>query len=160
MLKMVVFLAQIPIKCYNLIINSGDNDKMTIALNVKGSNLNEVYSFKISGIRYYLHVYYNERAKGWQVVSYDTNNNPITTPNAVPLLDLGKMMPNAALTWRYVTQNTPFQGEIVCVDTIGTGTDPVGKDNFGDGKQYQLVYFTENEIEEFRIAEWTTYKVI
>lgn len=133
---------------------------MTIALNIKGSVLNEVYSFNIAGIRYYFHCYYNARAKGWQVVIYDSNNHPLTTDDPEVLLDLGKMMPNAALTWKYVSDNSLFKGEIVCVDTIGLGVIPVTKDNFGDGRQYQLTYFTEEEIEEFQLEEWTTYNIV
>lgn len=133
---------------------------MSISLNVKSSKLNEVYTFKIGGVKYYLHCYYNNRANGWQVVIYDSDNNPNKVTAPTPLADLGKMMPNAALTWRYVGENSLFQGEIVCMDTIGIGIDPVTLGNFGDGKPYQLVYFTESEIEEFRLSEWTTYGIV
>lgn len=133
---------------------------MTISLNVKNSKLNEVYSFNIQGVRYYFHCYYNKRADGWQIVVYDSNNSPLTTTDPEILIDLGKMMPNAALLWGYVSDNGIFQGELVCVDTIGLGVDPVTKDNFGDGKQYQLVFFTQEEIEEFQLSEWTTYGIV
>lgn len=127
---------------------------MTIALNVNGKVSNRVYSFTIEGNLYYFHVYYNQRWERWQVVLYNKDNNPLSTPDPTPLKDLGKMMPNSALTWRYKI----FDGEIVCVDTLSDGKTSVGKDNFGAGLQYQLVYFTEQETEEFRLEDWTTYK--
>jgi len=126
---------------------------MTIALNVNGDILDRVYSFKIEGNKYYFHVRYNQRVSSWQVCLYDSENNPLDNPDAELLLDLGRMMPNSALTWLYGL----FSGEIVCVDTIGDKADVV-KDNFGDGKQYQLVYFTEEETDTYQLSQWTTYK--
>ena len=126
---------------------------MPISINVDGDVLNDIYTFRIEGQVYFLHCYFNKRGSAWQAVLYDKNNNPYNS-EAEPLLDLGKMMPNSALTWRY----NIFKGELVCVDTEGFGKDSVAQGNFGDGKQYQIIYFSEEEIETFKIEEWTTYK--
>lgn len=136
---------------------------MTIALNVDGDDYNKVYKFNIEGAPYYFHVYYNTRSEGWQVVIYDTENNPTTTNKSEiqVLIDCGKMMPNGACVWRYSKSGGLFNGELVCVNMQGKSPsklEPVTKYNFGEGREYQLVYFTEDEIVDFDLASWTTYR--
>lgn len=130
---------------------------MPISLNIEGDVYNSINSFSIDSTKYYLHCYYTSRS-GWQLDIYDGDNNPSSAETLNPLLCTGRMMPNSALTWKYSRTSGLFSGEIVCVDYEGTGVIPVTKDNFGDGRQYQLTYFTEDEIEEYFLSEWTTYR--
>lgn len=130
---------------------------MSVGLNINNNILNDVYTFNLEGNTYYFHVYYTERDDSWRVVVYDKNNNPTSDKNdVVPLLDLGKMMPDSSLTKRYRWLDA---GGLFCVNmTFESSNDSVGRYNFGTGKKYQLLYLTNEEIESSQAEKWSTYK--
>ena len=114
---------------------------MPVILNMDGDIYNQKQTFTIAGLTYRVHTYWNARS-GWYVSFYDSNDNPI---------NLGiKLMPNAVLN-KYALDDY-YSGEIICVDTSPERdenrdlVEGLTLSNFGDGRRYQLVYFTEQEI--------------
>lgn len=91
----------------------------------------------LSGRNYIFEVSYNERSKRWYI---DISLSGSDVVNSV------KVMENYDLTGRYCLQDFP-DGELFCARLRET-SDPVGRDNFGIGKDYELLYLTLEEIEQ------------
>lgn len=130
---------------------------MTVALNIDGDNPNQIIEFQIESVTYFFHVYWNTRS-GWYVSIYDSDNNPATNEEVTPILAGLKCMPNGLLTWRYTRETGLFSGDLLVLDMIGDGEDQVLRDNFGEDRQYVLTYFTEQELEDFQVGEFTSYR--
>ena len=64
--------------------------------------------------------------------------------NNVPVIRGLKIVENASLTSKYDLPNFNH-GELLVINTEQT-SDPVGRNNFGIGKPYELVYFTNAEL--------------
>ena len=129
---------------------------MTIALNVDGDNPNQVLLFQIESVSYYIHVRWNERM-GWVFTFYDSSTDPTKTPDATPLLGAIKCMPMGLMTWRYSRSGGLFPGDILVLDTTGTINGTITRDNFGQGRRFVPTYFTQDELEEFQVSDFTSY---
>lgn len=124
---------------------------MAVSLNINTDNdqLNQKQRFNIEGRIYILRTYFNsrknigdpDRSGGWYIGLYDVDD--------VAILTGLKLLPNRDMFFRS-SDTTIFTGSIFCVDTIDDNTDSVlDLDNFGQGKRYQLWYFTREELDDF-----------
>lgn len=129
---------------------------MTIALNISGDSPNQISQFTIEGVNYFFQTRWNTRM-GWTISIYDSNSNPSTDPSITPLLGGLKCMSNGLLTWRYSREGGLFSGDIMILDTEGEFNGEITRDNFGEGRRYVPVYFTEEELVEFNISSITSY---
>lgn len=137
---------------------------MTVSLDIDGSLPNDVREFLIEGRTYYTHQVWNTRM-GWVISLYDQDP---TKPDIVggvvePIIAGLKAMPNGGLTWLYqtISDGRLFSGDIIVWDTeAGDINTKILKDDLGQGKRFQLVYFTQEELELFRLTEFTTYNRI
>ena len=134
---------------------------MTVSLDIDGSLPNDVREFLIEGRTYYTHQVWNTRM-GWVISLYDQDP---TKPDIVgvvvePIIAGLKAMPNGGLTWLYqtISGGRLFSGDIIVWDTeAGDINTKILKDDLGQGKRFQLIYFTQEELELFRLTEFTTY---
>jgi hypothetical protein len=129
---------------------------MTIALNVDGTNPNQIVEFQIEGVNFYFHVRWNERM-GWVMSIYDSDNNPATDSSLTPLLGGLKCMPNGLMTWRYSRSGGLFSGDILVLDTESDINGEITRDNFGQNLRFVPTYFTEDELSEYDVSAFTSY---
>lgn len=118
---------------------------MAIEFNCSGNPLIiEVRDYQIESLNYRVHVGYKNRG-GWYVAIYDTDDNLIlgeTTLISEP----------QNLTWRYSRSTTGlFEGDMWVLNKLGDYTKTLTKDNFGEGKDWGLFYFTQSEMTELGI---------
>ncbi len=137
---------------------------MTVSLDIDGSLPNDVREFLIEGRSYYTHQVWNTRM-GWVISLYnqDPTKPDITGGDVVPIIAGLKAMPNGGLTWLYqtISGGRLFSGDIIVWDTeAGDINTQILKDDLGQGKRFQLIYFTKEELEIFRLTEFTTYNRI
>lgn len=81
---------------------------------------------------------YNSRDKRWRLSLYREGQ---------PVIRGLKLMENQPLLNRYVIDNWGG-GEIFTLRSKDDG-EPVSRDNLGLNKSYELVYFTQNEVNDF-----------
>lgn len=115
-------------------------------INTDNNNIDQVQRFTIEGTEYILKTYFNSRkfdnddlgAGSWYIELRDNNNNTILSGvKLVPYQDVFKYPPFRKI----------FSGSLILFDTKGVLDDQVTVDNYGSGKRYQLMYFTEEEIQ-------------
>lgn len=113
---------------------------MATFLNIDNVILNKPLEFQLEGITYIIYTEWNSRS-GWYISVSDLDNN---------LIFAGlKAMPDANLTWRYTRTTGLFTGDIWVDDTAVEATNElITRDNFGQGKRFQLVYRTQLEMTE------------
>jgi hypothetical protein len=91
--------------------------------------------FSLGGINYRFVFRFNDRDNRWRVDIY-INEDPVK---------LGlKVIQNIPLLSRYLLDDFTH-GEIFCIKMKDT-TEPVGRDNLGIGKSYELIYMTYQEL--------------
>lgn len=112
---------------------------MATFLNTIVGLYNQTQEYQIEGISYFLNTQWNPR-NGWEVSIYDNSNTPLL----IGLL----AVPDQNITWRYSRGTGLFTGDLWVDDTsIGTEVGVITKDNFGQGRRYQLVYRTKAEMD-------------
>ena len=79
---------------------------------------------------------FNSRDKGWYFDLYSNSN--VLIKGGI------KVMPNQSLLKRYILES--FSGDIVCI-RINDTEENVGRNNLGIGKDYELVYFSPEELD-------------
>jgi hypothetical protein len=104
----------------------------------------EVREYQIEGVNYKIYTGFNNRA-GWYVSIYDLEDNVI-------LAGLTLINEPQNITWRYSRSSGKlFTGDMWILNRSGDYKIPLTKDNFGEGKDWGLFYFTKKEMEEFKI---------
>jgi hypothetical protein len=94
------------------------------------------YNVVLGGTTYNITFRFNTREARWYFDLYQEDNTPIK---------LGvKVMENQSLLFRYRLDN--FSGDIICIEVGNSESKYVGRDNLGIDKEYQLVYYTEEEL--------------
>lgn len=126
---------------------------MPNVLNIDGEDYNQFFSQIIDSVEYILHVYYNSRS-GWYISFYDADlYDETATDNSEALIYGGrKLMPNQNVLKRVYDERLP-SGALSCLDLEYTEIKdlPEVKDGtFGEGYRYRLVYFTEEEVAEYK----------
>ena len=115
-------------------------------INTNNNNFNQVQRFSIEGNEHLLTTYFNSRkmegdeqgAGSWYINLSDINNNVIISGiNLVPFRDIFSLS----------TLRSIFTGTLVVLDNDGVVDNQMTAYNYGDGKRYQLVYLTEDEVE-------------
>lgn len=114
-----------------------------MALSIPVPNVsNSVQEVTFDGITYSIYFRYNSRDLRWRISLY---------LNDVELVAGIKVMENQFLLGRYRLPEFDH-GDIICVRSLEDGND-VGRSNFGSGLAYELVYYTNEEIEELLEGE-------
>lgn len=104
-------------------------------------NYSQSQSFNIEGVLYRMTTYYNFR-KGWYVGLY---NNEDDTPIRIGV----NVMPVAPI----FNDVEAIEGEIWCMPNEDfVDIKPITQDNFGQGKLYNLVYLSKEELSELRLS--------
>lgn len=96
----------------------------------------------LSGKSYIFEISYNERSTRWYINITLSGEEVINSLKAIESVNM---------TGRYNLINFDH-GELFCVRFKQT-SDPVGRDNFGVGKDYELVYLTNEEISALATLE-------
>jgi len=113
---------------------------MASILNTNNALNNQIQDFQIEGITYRINTYWNVRS-GWYVSIFDQDGIDILTG----LL----CVPDYNLTWRYSRAGGLFPGDLWVIDNEPTKGEPViNQGDFGDGKRFQLIYFTQTEMND------------
>lgn len=94
----------------------------------------------LSGSSYVFETRYNERSSRWYIN---------ITLGGVSVINSLKVVENVNLTGRYLLDNFN-DGNLFCIKIKETA-EPAGRDNFGIGKDYELWYLTNEEIETLGI---------
>lgn len=139
---------------------------MTVSLDINGNLPTDVKEFQIEGVTYFIQTRWNIRM-GWSINFYrndPTKPDPTATLSSevtypLPILS-AKAMPNGALSHRYKSTlgDRIFRGEVIVLDMeAGDINTQVGRNDFGQNKRFQLVYFTEEELQTFQISSFTSY---
>lgn len=105
---------------------------------------NNTYQEKLvtlNGNRVFITFSFNTRDQRWYFDIVDRNNTDIISGV--------KILPSQDLSTKYISLAQLLGGAFVCVDTRSSGKD-VTRDNFGTDKQFQLWYYTDQEIEDIR----------
>ena len=89
----------------------------------------------LDGKSYIFEISYNERSTRWYI------NISLSGTEVINSI---KALENINMTGRYNLINFDH-GELFCVNLKKTA-DPVGRDNFGIDKDYELIYLTNEEI--------------
>jgi hypothetical protein len=114
---------------------------MAYELNFDTDNIiNQTKKFNIESKVYNIHCYYNYRS-GWYLGLYSDVKEAIK---------LGvRMMPGGL----FFDDTDLFSGVFICVDTdVDSENEVITRDNFGQGKRYQIWYFTETDIKNYSAA--------
>lgn len=122
---------------------------MAVKLKIDTTLYNQTSNLILDNIEYVFHVYYNSRMDGWYVSFYDpeTYSADVVDNSSALIYGGRRLMPNQDVFGRIDSLNLP-KGALVCIDTLLSKYPPkVGRDNFGSGKQYELIYFTEGELQ-------------
>ncbi len=125
---------------------------MSTILNIDGEDYNQYFSQTLDSTEYIFHIYYNPRNEGWYLEIYDADEYDSTSSDNTDaiLLASRRLMPLGNVLKETYVDDLP-SGALVCVSTDGTAFDelePVTDGNFGYGNDYNLLYFTEDEVTE------------
>jgi hypothetical protein len=94
------------------------------------------YRVPLNGLSYIFVFRFNGRDERWYFDLYSDEEE---------LLKGGvKVMENQSLLKRYLIDN--FNGDIIC-EKVSQGDSFVGRDNLGIDKDYELVYYTQEELD-------------
>lgn len=97
----------------------------------------------LENITYLLRITFNTRLRGWYLDLSDVNGEPIYQGI--------KITPQTNLTYRFIKDDAP-SGDFVCIRVTNT-EQPLDRDNFGFDKDYSLVYFTQDELEQLGVPD-------
>lgn len=137
---------------------------MATRVRVDGSNYNQIFSIVLDAKEYVFHVYWNNSLakrkfskSGWYLNIHKAEGfiwEDLREPNNESLLQGGiKIMPLSDVFHTYNVPEFP-KGKLLCIDTkpeLGRLKDyQVTLDNFGNGKRFQLVYYTESEFNKLQ----------
>lgn len=123
---------------------------MAYFLNIKGDDPNLYSKVIIDTVEYVVHTVWNTRS-GWYLSFYDPLTFDIEKLDNSPSLILGgrKLMYNGEVFIGKGFNRLPT-GDLRCVDTqpelAGEKGKIVGRDNFGRGKRFKLIYYTDAEL--------------
>lgn len=92
-----------------------------------------------------LEIKWNSRNESWYMSLYDAQEIQTYISGI-------KIEPNQNLTTRYNIPNL-IRGNIFCIRTKNT-TNPIGRDNFGVGKEYSLFYLRDDIFEGVDLNEF------
>ena len=107
---------------------------MPLKISIPDSS-NATSDISLGGINYTFGFYYNSRDQRYRIDIYEG-----TTPVIIGL----KVVENTILTYKYDLPDFDH-GELVVFQFKDTSA-PVGRDNFGIDKAYELIYFTNEEL--------------
>lgn len=107
-----------------LLIPTPENSYSQITVTLGGQSYSIIYTF-------------NEVDERWRISLY--------TGQEEPIIEGLKVLENQFLLWRYNLEQFDH-GDIACVQLAPNTTNPVSRDNLGIGKEYSLVYFTNEEL--------------
>jgi len=130
---------------------------MAVTLSIDGSDYNQTQEYTLDSDSFYINTRYNPRS-GWTVSIYDSDNDPTTVDDATPLLAGLRCMAGGLLTWRYKSKRADglFTGDLYVANNTFT-TNTLGKDNFGLDEDYELMYLTEDDLEDYGFSDFTPY---
>lgn len=115
---------------------------MALSLNMNTDNsYNVKQSFTLNGEQYILRLYWNVRS-GWYL--------RIASDEDVEIVGV-KVMPNKILLQQHQYLNPFNGGQLVCVDTDPQEGVFIEKDNVGEGKRYQIWYYTQEELRSYGV---------
>lgn len=109
---------------------------MALSLPVPNSSWSS-QNITLGGLDYTFEFSFNSRDDRWRFDIY-LEDEPV-------ILGI-KIMENQFFLRNYILPDFDH-GDIVCVRSKDDGS-PVGRDNLGQGKPYELIYFGTNELEE------------
>lgn len=95
----------------------------------------------LNGNRVFITISFNTRDSMWYLDITDRNNTDIVSGI--------KVVPSQDLVTKYLNLATLLGGTMFCIDTKLSGNN-VSRDTFGTDKQFQLWYYTAQEIEDIR----------
>lgn len=104
-----------------------------IEIPINGDLIAQAFRFTLSSRRYRFVVRWNARAEFWTLSLFDENDDAIISE--------AKVVPGWAPLRQYKRATMP-PGEIAVYDTDGVN-DRIGRDDFGFGRRFRLLYVTE-----------------
>lgn len=107
---------------------------MPLKINVPDSGWSE-QNISLNGVTYRFEFHFNGRDERWRMDIYLEDT---------PVIKGIKIMENQSLLGRYNLEDFDH-GDIFCFRMEEDG-NPVGRDNLGISKPYQLVYYSNDEI--------------
>lgn len=118
---------------------------MAVELNISGNPLEvEVKDYQIEGKNYRVHTWYTGRT-GWNISLYNTVDETLLTGITI-INELSN------LTWKYSRKTSLlFNGDLFSVNKKGDYTSPLTSDNFGEDKDWGIIYLTVDEQKELGI---------
>ncbi|ADX88574.1 hypothetical protein 2018Mat167_0380 [Vibrio phage ICP1] len=128
---------------------------MATNIRVDGDIYNQTRDFTFDGVVYILNIRWNDSAlirgannSGWMVTLADKDlyQQEGLSENSI-ILASQKLMHNQNIFENFYYLNIPT-GALVAFDTEGNGDKEVTKYNFGEGRRYQLKYFSKTEFDE------------
>lgn len=98
----------------------------------------EVFTVPLSGKIYKIRIRWVERTRGWYIAIADSNGLDVTaferlSPNQQVVFDNREIFPD---------------GNLQVVSFVNQDLSPMRRDNFGSGKDYELMYFSREEVAE------------
>ncbi len=112
--------------------------KVAIVIRVEDNPYQEQL-ITLNGNSLFLTITYNTRDSRWYLDLEDRNGKTVVSGV--------KVIPNLSLTGKYVNVNTIIGGDIYCMDLKRSSSD-ITRSNFGNNKQFQLWYYSNEEIKE------------
>ena len=98
------------------------------------NNAHSKQTITLGGRQYQFTTSFNQRDLGWRL-DINTENEPVISGL--------KLVENTKLLSNYILPDFSH-GELFCIRRKST-SDPVGRDNLGIGKEYELIYKGNNE---------------
>lgn len=96
----------------------------------------EEFTVTLSGKSYKINIRWNTRTRGWYIAIRDSNNLAVTafeklSPNQPVIFDNREIFPD---------------GNLTVVSYVLQDLSPMGRDNFGSGRDYELMYISREEL--------------
>lgn len=110
---------------------------MPVIIDTPTTSSNTRQDIVLAGITYTFKYKYNSRDKGIRLFIY---------LNGEPLILGLKLMPNQLLLTQYLLPNFAH-GDLACIRVKGQPDTPLTLGTLGIGREYELMYFTNEEIE-------------
>lgn len=98
----------------------------------------EVFTVALSGKIYKIRIRWVDRTRGWYIAIADSNGLDVTafeklTPNQLVVFDNLEIFPD---------------GNLMVISFVNQDLSPMRRDNFGSGKDYELMYVSKEEVAE------------